>query len=357
MKVAQYLLQDITVPEEHRPNIVGHLVFAHQSIAERATQFIEEQRRYYYVTPKNYLDFIQNYRVQLTDNRKKNMSSIKRLEGGLTKLVEAAEAVARMSETLKEKQVVVSAKTVDVEALIKDISAKTTVADEQQAIAATKQAAAEEQNRVIVEEKGKADVALNEALPAVEAAAAALENLEKKDLDEIKGFAKPPELVMAVCYQVVCLAPTGEKLGENWGDAKKMLGNGKLLERLKGYPKDSIKPKQIQGVKKYFRDYKNLTVENMASVSKAGKGLLVWVEAISKYYDVAKNVSPTEILVTRLSWSIWLRLRCFLDPYDVHTLPHFMVIVCVSGTAQNHSINKFRLNRSATQSRRWKKHK
>ena len=30
----------------------------------------------------------------------------------------------------------------------------------------------------------------------------------------------------------------------------------------------------------------------MASVSKAGKGLLVWVDAISKYYDVAKNVEP-----------------------------------------------------------------
>jgi dynein heavy chain len=149
-------------------------------------------------------------------------------------------------------------------------------------VAAVKQEAAEAQSLVIVEEKGKADVALNEALPAVAAAAEALENLEKKDLDEIKAFAKPPELVMAVCYQVVCLAPTGEKLGENWGDAKKMLGNGKLLDLLKGYPKDKITGKQIAAVKKYFKQYPNLTVENMGSVSKAGKGLLVWVDAISK---------------------------------------------------------------------------
>lgn len=149
-------------------------------------------------------------------------------------------------------------------------------------MAAVKQEAAEAQSLVIVEEKGKADVALNEALPAVAAAAEALENLEKKDLDEIKAFAKPPELVMAVCYQVVCLAPTGEKLGENWGDAKKMLGNGKLLDLLKGYPKDKITGKQIAAVKKYFKQYPNLTVENMGSVSKAGKGLLVWVDAISK---------------------------------------------------------------------------
>jgi hypothetical protein len=54
--------------------------------------------------------------------------------------------------------------------------------------------------------------------------------------------------------------------------------------------------KQIKNVKKYFKD-PNLTVENMAMVSKAGKGLLVWVMAITKYYDVAKNVEPLRIKV------------------------------------------------------------
>lgn len=97
---------------------------------------------------------------------------------------------------------------------------------------------------------------------------------------------------MAVCYQVVCQQPTGEKFGENWGDAKKMLGNGKLLDLLKGYNKDGIKAPQIAKVKGYFKQYPILTVENMGSVSKAGKGLLVWVDAIAKYYDVARNVEP-----------------------------------------------------------------
>ena len=58
----------------------------------------------------------------------------------------------------------------------------------------------------------------------------------------------------------------------------------RLLELLKGYPKDKITEKMIKGVKKYFKD-PQLTVENMASVSKAGQGLLVWVVAISKYYQ------------------------------------------------------------------------
>ena len=63
---------------------------------------------------------------------------------------------------------------------------------------------------------------------------------------------------------------------------------------------NKITAKQIAGVKKYFKQYPNLTVDNMASVSKAGKGLLVWVDAISKYYDVAKNVEPLKAKVKEM---------------------------------------------------------
>ena len=61
-----------------------------------ATKFADELRRYYYVTPKNYLDFISNYRNQLASGNRNIETSTKRLEGGLQKLIEAAEAVDRM---------------------------------------------------------------------------------------------------------------------------------------------------------------------------------------------------------------------------------------------------------------------
>ena len=46
----------------------------------------------------------------------------------------------------------------------------------------------------------------------------------------------------------------------------------------------------MKKVNKYFDE--NLSLEKMQSVSKAGYGLLTWVVAILKYFDVAKNVSP-----------------------------------------------------------------
>ena len=63
---------------------------------------------------------------------------------------------------------------------------------------------------IITKQKAEADEALIDALPAVEAASRALENLDRNDLTELKAFANPPPAVKSLCMQLVCLRPTGE---------------------------------------------------------------------------------------------------------------------------------------------------
>ena len=69
-----------------------------------------------------------------------------------------------------------------------------------------------------------------------------------------------------------------------------MLGNSQLLSMLKNYPKDDVTEKQVKRVNKYFNE--DLTLEKMKGVSQAGLGLLTWVVAIIKYYEIARNVNP-----------------------------------------------------------------
>jgi len=70
-KVAEFFLAEVDLPDAHRANIVQHLVFSHTHVVAEAARFAETLRRYYYVTPKNYLDYIQNYHTQLLNNEKK----------------------------------------------------------------------------------------------------------------------------------------------------------------------------------------------------------------------------------------------------------------------------------------------
>jgi Microtubule-binding stalk of dynein motor len=62
----------------------------------------------------------------------------------------------------------------------------------------------------MMKQKAKADESLLEALPAVEAAARALDNLDRNDLTELKAFSNPHPAVKSICMMLVCLRPTGD---------------------------------------------------------------------------------------------------------------------------------------------------
>jgi dynein heavy chain len=126
-----FLRSEERLPEEHLDAIIQHFVFAHTNVTTYASQFCEELRRHYYVTPKNYLDFIANYKTQVRENEHKIDTSVRRLEGGLTKLIEASEAVDRMQADLTEKKVIVDEKTIIVEVFIKEIEEKSAIANQQ----------------------------------------------------------------------------------------------------------------------------------------------------------------------------------------------------------------------------------
>ena len=61
-----------------------------------------------------------------------------------------------------------------------------------------------------------------------------------------------------------------------WCYRKKMLGNSQLLSLLKNYPKDDLTEKQVKRVNFHTKMEKGeeLTLDKMASISKAGYGLL-----------------------------------------------------------------------------------
>lgn len=89
----QYSLQNDQIPDEHRKSVVDHVVHVHLSVGKYSKEFQQKLRRVNHVTPKNYLDFISSYTRLLQDKDKFVQDQCHRLEGGLTKLMEAAEQI------------------------------------------------------------------------------------------------------------------------------------------------------------------------------------------------------------------------------------------------------------------------
>ena len=68
--------QNSLIAEEHRDSVVEHIVLVHTSVVDYSKQFLQRLRRSNFVTPKNYLDFINTYLKLLQDKDKFILSQV-----------------------------------------------------------------------------------------------------------------------------------------------------------------------------------------------------------------------------------------------------------------------------------------
>ncbi|PHJ24428.1 dynein heavy chain family protein, partial [Cystoisospora suis] len=303
-EVAKSFLKEQDLPDDLREDIEMYVVDVHLSITKTySPEFERKLNRKNFATPKNYIDFLQSYAHTLEAKRSDMDALSDRLEGGLQKMQSATEAVKLMNRELAEKKIIMDERRRTVENLINDIEEKSGKANKRQEEATAAAQQISEDQVIITREKQSADEALAAAIPALEAAARALENLDKKDITEIKAFSTPPKPVMYVCMCVVVLRPLGkENEADGWNGAKAMLNDVNFLKSLLEYPKDNITDKQVKKILEYFnKEPESFTGDKMAKISKAGNGLLTWVKAMMEYHNVAKGVEPKRRLVEELS--------------------------------------------------------
>ena len=270
----------------------------HWTVGVFGDKFFNELRRKTYTTPKSFLDMIELYKVMLAEKREELGTSQKRLSIGVTKLEETNAIVENLQVELTALQPVLKVKAEEAAAMIivverdqktaAEVKAKVEIVVQQ----VSKQAA---ETKVIADD---AQADLDEAMPAFNNALKALDALSKDDINEIKSFAKPPEMVQVV-MEAVCLL-LGR--GTDWKSAKALLGDMTFMDQLKNYDKDHIKKKIIKKIntKKYVKNPK-MTPDAIGKVSSAAKSLCMWVHAMSVYDRVAKTVGPKKKLLEKMN--------------------------------------------------------
>ncbi|XP_031792253.1 dynein heavy chain 10, axonemal isoform X1 [Piliocolobus tephrosceles] len=293
------------IPAENIENVVKHVVLVHQSVGHYSKQFLQKLRRSNYVTPKNYLDFIHTYSKLLDEKTQYNIAQCKRLDGGLDKLKEATIQLDELNQKLAEQKIVLAEKSAACEALLEEIAVNTAVAEEKKKLAEEKAIEIEEQNKVIAMEKAEAETTLEEVMPILEAAKLELQKLDKSDVTEIRSFAKPPKQVQTVCECILIMKGYKEL---NWKTAKGMMSDPNFLRSLMEIDFDSITQSQVKNIKGLLKTL-NTTTEEMEAVSKAGLGMLKFVEAVMGYCDVFREIKPKREKVARLERNFYLTKR------------------------------------------------
>ncbi|KAM6931388.1 dynein axonemal heavy chain 10 [Xenentodon cancila] len=291
-----FLGESPMIPDSHSAAVIDHVCMVHTSVGDYSKLFLQKLRRCNYVTPKNYLDFINTYSNLLEEKDEYILAQCKRLQGGLEKLKEASEQLAEMNVKLADQKVVLAEKSTACEVLLEEIATNTSVAEEKKTLAEDKAKEIEEQNNVIAVEKKEAESSLAEALPALETARRALQDLEKSDVADIRSFVKPPKQVQMVCECILVLRGHKEI---SWQSAKAMMSEANFLRSLMEMDCDSITNAQVKTVKGFLKNLQT-TYEEMQAISKAGSGMFKFVEAIMSYCNVAREIKPKREKVARL---------------------------------------------------------
>ena len=279
--------------EDVRGQLATHMAGQHLSVTAASARYKASQGRYNYVTPKSYLQLITFYKYLLGEKRAQQRMLIDRLDVGLATLLKTAKDVEELKEDLVLKMEDVAQQVASTDRLIAEMGAEQEKAQEQQAAANVEAEKAGVAAAAAAEIEAQAAGELAQAEPAMKAAAAAVDVLDKDMLRELKTLSKPPpgvDLVTNACLILV----NGERNPRNltWDNAKKMMANvDQFKQRLKVFRGEDIPEDTIQRVMPYMEN-ELFTVETMTNKSKAAGNLVTWIINIVGFNRIYVKVKP-----------------------------------------------------------------
>merc|ERR1719234_1475034 len=133
-----------------------------------------------------------------------------------------------------------------------------------------------------------ADLDLQKALPSLIEAQNALETINKRDISEIKTYAKPSVLIVKVLEAVMVLKGSDP----TWDESKRQLGDPNFLNTLINFKSEEVTDKTLKKINSSYTCLPDFQPHIVGKVSEATKSLCQWVIAIENYCQIYRVVEP-----------------------------------------------------------------
>ncbi|XP_055994863.1 dynein axonemal heavy chain 3 [Sorex fumeus] len=301
--VANKFLEDVELDDSVRREVIFMCKYFQETVKTMSIDYYNTLLRHNYVTPTSYLELILTFKTLLNSKRQEVDMMRNRYLTGLQKLEFAASQVAVMQSELTALQPQLIQTSKETAKMMVKIEAETREADAKKLLVQADEKEANAAAAIAQGIKNECEGDLAEAMPALEAALAALDTLNPADISLVKSMQNPPgpvKLVMESICVMKGLKPerkpdpsgTGKMIEDYWGVSKKVLGDLKFLESLKTYDKDNIPTLIMKRIRERFIDHPDFQPNVIKNVSSACEGLCKWVRAMEVYDRVAKVVAP-----------------------------------------------------------------
>ena len=283
-------------------SMVGYLVNVHRTAMVASDRAAQKSGTKNFITPRHYLDMIQHFQRVYTEKREKLREQKLHLNGGLQKLSETADTVAKMRVNLQAKQEELNRKNAEANGKLNQMMADSKQAEEKKKGALELAEELREKQVVIEEQGGQARQDLARAEPALREAQEAVKGIRQDQLREIRTLNNPPpKISLALSAVLACLEPDSAKAPE-WGTIKAIISKPQFISQLAEYnPEEhSLTEQQRARIKSNFLDNPDFTYKIINHASRACGPMVKWVTAVVEYSEILERVAPLQEEVRKL---------------------------------------------------------
>ncbi|KAG7506656.1 dynein heavy chain 9, axonemal [Solea senegalensis] len=293
--VSYRFLQEVeNIEPEVKQSVSKFMAYVHTSVNHTSREYLANERRYNYTTPKSFLEQIKLYGSLLSQKSKDLTNKSERLENGLQKLNSTSAQVDDLKAKLAAQEVELTQKNEDADKLIQVVGVETEKVSKEKAVADEEEQKVAAIAVTVSAKQRDCEEDLAKAEPALLAAQDALNTLNKNNLTELKSFGSPVTAVTNVTAAVmVLMAPRGKvPKDRSWKAAKVMMAKvDAFLDALVNFDKENIPEACLKAIQPYLQD-PEFKPDLIASKSLAAGGLCSWVLNIVTFYEVFCEVEP-----------------------------------------------------------------
>ncbi|KAM6897413.1 dynein axonemal heavy chain 9-like [Xenentodon cancila] len=288
-------LQEVeNIEPQVKESVSKFMAYVHTSVNQTSKEYLANERRYNYTTPKSFLEQINLYHSLLGQKSKELSSKMERLENGRQKLNSTSAQVDDLKAKLAAQEVELKLKNEDADKLIQVVGVEAEKVSKEKAVADEEEEKVAAIAEVVTGKQKDCELDLAKAEPALLAAQDALNTLNKSNLTELKSFGSPVAAVTNVTAAVMVLMARGGRVPKDrsWKAAKVMMAKvDAFLDSLINFDKENIPEACLKAIQPYLRD-PEFQPDLVASKSYAAAGLCSWVLNIVKFYEVFCEVEP-----------------------------------------------------------------
>ena len=239
--------------------VIATLVFIHENVRNAGTSSGSssgssggEQKTKKFVSPRDYIDFIQHIVTLHKEKRSKLEEQQLHLNIGLDKLKDTAVQVAELQKGLTEKEKLLTTKNSQANDKLQQMVLEQNTAEKQKKEAQELKIILDDRNAAVDKQKYIAEEDLAKAEPALKEAQKAVSGIKKKHLDEIRALARPPAAIRLTMEAVVMMLDPAKIKDHSWRTVRSEMRGAHFVQSVADFNSDQIAPEVRHLIKKKY---------------------------------------------------------------------------------------------------------